>query len=540
MMPTGVIARALILSRCSRDSGGEDAYGRPLSLPPVGGSPQDAASQEAASRWSSSGEDRAAPPSIDLAIADPSSEGYRVLVFLPSPPMTLDHDKRTLRTATSPVRRFRPSAPATRWTADDVAAATKQPETNLSTPATSAVMKVPAQNVLPFGFRALSQLLSLPGMHVEGGIVLGMNPDTQYRVRKLDGSEVSLPLAALQLPHPLWADNGVGATGGAAHFSCDPIAEKLQLSVKTEETRGVLLPPIPVGTRVHARRRGLLCGLRDYELEPTSVGTRDAASGGSGSNRDAAFGERHAHNNNTDSMTRLTAAAWMDGPHRLCTHCHGTVVAAKYDVTYTIRFDDGGVETGVLHANVRPAAHHPAPHGPTSSRPERVGVRDRVVVTAEGMHRALVLRCLGGARYSVLFESGATAVLDESHVAFVAPRLPTDPALHCPPEAIALFREADPNLTGTAPWVAVKGVIQRAAATRQLVGNRAAALRGAYVELSVLRRRALHHVLGKAIVEDDGTPLAFGDFLFVLLRVFNRLGGYLDRPSVSPEIDDES
>lgn len=217
----------------------------------------------------------------------------------------------------------------------------------------------------------------------------------------------------------------------------------------------------------------------------------------------------------------------------------GTVVAAQYDLSYTIRYDtDGRVDVGVLHSDVH--LLHPddddanddnegdAVVAESGSQPRRLlveaepcGVRDRVMVRLQQQVPAVIIEALGHQQYRVVLESDPSQVLEVSlhHIVHITPT-PKE-ALYGEPGILHLFRSLDHSGSGTVAWKDVRHL---------LLSWEDYGLPLTFQQLGTIQRDMCVHsgrvepqLLRTVAVQQEDLQLSYVEFEYVLLRALNRM-----------------
>lgn len=188
----------------------------------------------------------------------------------------------------------------------------------------------------------------------------------------------------------------------------------------------------------------------------------------------------------------------------------GVVVAAKYDLTYTVRFDgDGVVESRVLHSDVKLIDDAIA---------EPAAVRDRVVVSMDGHRSAMVIECLPNGKYRVMLEgtTSETVTVDQSQFVDVYASVP--PLRDAQLEVRQIF-EAIRDPAGHVLWRDVRAAL----VAREAFGSKVSlrTIHDALVEMCIWSKRPVKNMLTRVRVEDDDMQLTFAQFEFVFARVAN-------------------
>eukprot|EP00796_Vickermania_ingenoplastis_P011398 gene11398-7903_t len=199
-----------------------------------------------------------------------------------------------------------------------------------------------------------------------------------------------------------------------------------------------------------------------------------------------------------------------------------TVVAAQFDVSYSLRYDsDGGVDVGVLHNDI---------HLLEETAAEPCTVRDRVVVTFQMQVPAMVIEAMGREQYRVVLLGGATASgsgqaampIQLQNIALITPLLKD--GLYSDPQHVQWFKELDPSCTGAVTWRLVRELI------REMVEPCGLPL----AEEKVRRIQSTISSRGQAAVRhqffhmEDNMPLTFAEFEYALLAAQNMTAGDIE------------
>lgn len=190
--------------------------------------------------------------------------------------------------------------------------------------------------------------------------------------------------------------------------------------------------------------------------------------------------------------------------------CSGTVVSAKHDLTYAVRFDDDGATVRrLLHSDMRTVDRGGA-EGP--------GIRDRVIVSLDGHHPAHVIECLGARKFRVMLDGHTShaVTVDQSRFVDVAAAVPALASSSL--EVRDLFNRLR-TVSGHVVWRDAR----EALLSQEAYGSRVTArhVHDALVEMSIWAQRPVKYLLTRAKLEDADMLLTFAEFEYVVLRVCN-------------------
>ncbi|KPI90663.1 hypothetical protein ABL78_0259 [Leptomonas seymouri] len=203
----------------------------------------------------------------------------------------------------------------------------------------------------------------------------------------------------------------------------------------------------------------------------------------------------------------------------------GLVLAADYDVSYTIRYDcDGEVDTGVLHCDVH--ALDDVEDDDNASRRqqqsrERVAepcrVRDHVTVeVAQREYRAVVMAATGSGRYNLALDVAPSLLIEveSRRIQSVKPIL--FGAIFAQPRHLALFRRLDSTGSGRVNWKDVRHFVLSSEGFGQpLSFQRLGELQR---DMRIRKHTVEPQLLSKVPVQEEEQQLSFRDFEYVLMR----------------------
>ncbi|KPA74790.1 hypothetical protein ABB37_09071 [Leptomonas pyrrhocoris] len=208
----------------------------------------------------------------------------------------------------------------------------------------------------------------------------------------------------------------------------------------------------------------------------------------------------------------------------------GIVLAADYDVSYTIRYDcDGEVDVGVLHCDIHALDDVEddgnAGRGRRQTR-ERIAepcrVRDRVVVdVAQRARRAVVMAAAGSGRYHLALVAAPVPLIEveSRQIQSVEPIL--FGAIFAQPRYLALFRRLDSTGSGRVSWKDVRHFVLSSEGFGQpLSFQRLGELQR---DMRIRKHTVEPQLLSKVPVQEEEQQLSFRDFEYVLMRVENLL-----------------
>ena len=200
--------------------------------------------------------------------------------------------------------------------------------------------------------------------------------------------------------------------------------------------------------------------------------------------------------------------------------CKGVITAARYDCSYTIAYDDGQSDVGMLHGDVELDSKLSA-----ASAVEPCSVRSRLLLA--GSERAEVLECLGNQKYRVVLENDLdhAVVIDLDAVRTVCPFLGFV-ALKSDEAHISLFQRLDRAHAGKVSWSLLRKAIVDHALEQQAEDSEftASAEQLQTLKLDLLKMRpGGRDGVGNAIVAppDDELLISFPEYDYVMYRVKN-------------------
>jgi hypothetical protein len=208
----------------------------------------------------------------------------------------------------------------------------------------------------------------------------------------------------------------------------------------------------------------------------------------------------------------------------------GLVLAADFDVSYTIRYDcDGDVDTGVLHNDVHALGDVEDDGNTTRGRrqtrermSEPCRVRDHVLVEgAQRAHHAVVMAAMGSGRYHLALVAAPSPLIEveSRQIEFVKPIL--FGAIFAQPRHLALFRHLDTNGSGCVSWKDVRHFVLSSEGFGQpLSFQRLGELQR---DMRIRKHTVEPQLLSKVPVQEEEQQLSFRDFEYVLMRVENIL-----------------
>ena len=208
----------------------------------------------------------------------------------------------------------------------------------------------------------------------------------------------------------------------------------------------------------------------------------------------------------------------------------GLVLAADFDVTYTIRYDsDGKVDAGVLHNDVHAIGDVEDDDNASRDRrqtrerlSEPCRVRDHVTVeVAQRTYRAVVMAATGSGCYNLALVVAPTPLIEveSRQIQSVTPLL--FGAIFAQPRYLALFHRLDSTGSGRVSWKDVRHLVLSSEGFGQpLSFQRLGELQR---DMRIRKHTVEPQLLSKVPVQEEEQQLSFRDFEYVVMCVENML-----------------
>ncbi|CAD2217019.1 hypothetical protein AGDE_11860 [Angomonas deanei] len=188
------------------------------------------------------------------------------------------------------------------------------------------------------------------------------------------------------------------------------------------------------------------------------------------------------------------------------------IVATQYDCTYTLQYEDGGCDFGVLHCDILPV---------DESEAEPCSVRDMLFVSIQRQHHVTVVECCGNGRYRgvLVDEPGTVVEFRKENIMYITPLLCE--ALFSDNNIVNWFLKLDSNRSGGVAWKDVRHLLLNLEGFGKPLSF--AEVGAMQRDLCIISGRMEPQFLSKIPVQEEEMRLNFHEFEIILLKALNRL-----------------